>query len=129
MNIVSHHISPYVAPGIKLPLRPTLEFIEQEVCRYYRIAPRTVYARTRRFELVKTRRAIYLIGRYYGYTLLQLGRRAGFNHATVYHSTVWLLNEIEVMPAVRQDFEALCLQMGIDAQQIIERKQIDQTSL
>lgn len=129
MNIATHHISPYIAPGIKPPNRPTLEIIEHEVCRYYHIAHNRIYTRARHFELVRVRRAIYLIGRYYGYSLLQLGRRAGLSHSSVYHNSVRLFNEILVMPAVRRDFEALCQQMGIDAQQILQRKRYEQTSL
>ncbi|MBK9292587.1 MAG: hypothetical protein IPM52_13325 [Bacteroidetes bacterium] len=128
MNAIQH-ISPYAAPGIKLLNRPTLEVIEHQVCSYYRVPTNVVYTRTRRFDLVKVRRAIFLIGRYYGYSLPLLGRRAKLNHVSVYHNSVRLLNELEVMPAVRRDFEALCQQMEIDAQQILQRKRFDQTSL
>jgi chromosomal replication initiation ATPase DnaA len=128
MNIATHRISHYAAPGVMPPIKPTLGSIEQQVCRYYNLANNAVYVRSRRFELIKARRAVFLIGRYYGYTLTHMGRRAGLSHASVYHNLVRLLNEIEVMPAVRHDFDALCLQLGIEAQQIIQHKRHHITS-
>lgn len=98
---ISTRVSPYAIVGMNIDRKPkqkpSIEIIEEIVCRYYKTDPSILHQRCRQRHIIKVRQTImYLCRKHTDESLKAIGAYFGnFDHTTVMHNARTAQNIID----------------------------------
>ncbi len=110
---ISGKISPYAIVGVNIEkkpkTKPSIQVIEELVCKYYKIEPDILHVRCRRREVVKAKQTImYLCRKHTDETLRSIGDFfGGYDHTSVLSNARTAQNIIDTDEDYRADIEYL----------------------